>query len=1310
MEKRKNKTRLARAAMTLLVMLFCFTGARAQQALPYVYGFENNDLAADGWTRNATSSSTGIHSDAKHLGSYGFRFSYSEQNASLISPVLTGGDNGIDVSFWYKEYSSSYGNEQFYVGYTTDENVTDPESFTYGDIITASTSWQQYENIFPAGTKRIAIKYVYNDAYYLFLDDFSFETVGSCPNPKNLNVTTDGETATVTWEGTADNYNIDINGTVTNNVTSPYTFNVELSTKYTVKVQASCGEGETSDWSNPLSFTTPDCIGGHVIEYTLNDSYGDGWNGNAINVVEGCGNVIATLTIENGNLNSGTLSLCSDYYEFVWVKGSYPGETSWTFTEGGITLFSGSGTNNMATGDMLYTIGTNTKPTGLAAGTPGTHEVALTWTPGNSETAWQLCINNNDETTVIDINNTNSTINEGTVSYTLTGLTANTEYSVMVRAFIDNDTQSCWSNPVTFTTAPTCPKPTNLVAGSIDTHSAVLSWTEEGEADQWQICINGDESNLIAVNENPFTLTNRVPETDYSVKVRAYCSAEDQSSWSDAVTFTTAPTCLKPTNLTAGTPDAHSVELSWTENGEATQWQICINDDETNLIDVNENPYTLTNLDPETAYRVKVRAYCSAEDQSSWSDVVTFTTAIANPAPKNLAVSDITPTSATVSWNSEATEFVLEYVEGSAGAGEWYQYDNGEFGIAIGTGGGQFSWGVMFPAGSYEGNIVNTVSVYDYAAMTGTVSIYNDGDTAPAGDAVSTMPITLTGAGEFVEVSFDSQAIDNTKNVWIVVYNESGASYPAATSTNNDEPNGRWVSIDGTDWADIANYDLQGCFMIRAEIGSDVDPSTLTWTSVDNPTSPCTLTGLNPDTQYTVRVKAIYGGENGESVWTYKGFTTPLGDEAPFGLATTDITHNSAVLSWTGYQESYNLKYRSSISYLTVPATIILTAGNIWDDGTGYQMLLDADATAYGTIIPETGGLTASGDASEETYAEFEYKIPTNADGVLTTENMVFDNSVTIQIPAGTYDWCITNPSPGDRVWIASSNGVGGRYDNFVFEPGVTYEFTIAKYGSNDGVDLTITRPMGDWITVEGISNPYELTGLTPETYYEWQVQGILDDGTTEWSEVATFATLPAAEILFAAEGYATYYNSQKDVVLPAGMKAHVVTDGSTNLTYAEVADGDTDGGNVVPAGTAVLLQVEPSIEAQTIPVYLATPSAAAYAGTNLLFGSDVAKETTGGAKYYKLTYSNSDDNFGWYWGAANGAAFTSPAHKAWLALPASSAPFLGLPGWEDTTGIVPVGVDPENGEWYTLQGLKIGKKPTTKGVYIHNGRKVVIK
>lgn len=144
-------------------------------------------------------------------------------------------------------------------------------------------------------------------------------------------------------------------------------------------------------------------------------------------------------------------------------------------------------------------------------------------------------------------------------------------------------------------------------------------------------------------------------------------------------------------------------------------------------------------------------------------------------------------------------------------------------------------------------------------------------------------------------------------------------------------------------------------------------------------------------------------------------------------------------------------------------ATVTLTAGDVWGDGSGYQMLLDADHTAYGTTIPTSGALTTSGDATAAVYNEFEYKIPTNADGSCTTQNIVINNSVTISIPAGTYDWCITNPTPGDRIWIASSNGnVGGRADDYVFENGKTYTFTVTRGGNNDQVDVVVTlNPTG---------------------------------------------------------------------------------------------------------------------------------------------------------------------------------------------------------------------------------------------------------
>ena len=125
-------------------------------------------------------------------------------------------------------------------------------------------------------------------------------------------------------------------------------------------------------------------------------------------------------------------------------------------------------------------------------------------------------------------------------------------------------------------------------------------------------------------------------------------------------------------------------------------------------------------------------------------------------------------------------------------------------------------------------------------------------------------------------------------------------------------------------------------------------------------------------------------------------------------------------------------------------ATVTLTAGDVWGDGSGYQLLLDADATAYAAV--SNNGLAAV------SYDEYEYKIPENADYSTETSNVVFENSVTIKIPAGTYDYIITNPSPGDKVYIAG----GGKGDDYVFEKGHVYEFSVARSGSGDNVTIAI--------------------------------------------------------------------------------------------------------------------------------------------------------------------------------------------------------------------------------------------------------------
>ena len=81
-----------------------------------------------------------------------------------------------------------------------------------------------------------------------------------------------------------------------------------------------------------------------TITLTMTDSYGDGWNGNKIDVyINGVNS--GSYTFSNGY--SATYSISYDpynTYEFKWVKGSYSSECSFNIKLGGEILLSATQT------------------------------------------------------------------------------------------------------------------------------------------------------------------------------------------------------------------------------------------------------------------------------------------------------------------------------------------------------------------------------------------------------------------------------------------------------------------------------------------------------------------------------------------------------------------------------------------------------------------------------------------------------------------------------------------------------------------------------------------------------------------------------------------------------------------------------------------------------------------------------------------------------------------------------------------------------------------------------------------------------
>ena len=119
------------------------------------------------------------------------------------------------------------------------------------------------------------------------------------------------------------------------------------------------------------------------------------------------------------------------------------------------------------------------------------------------------------------------------------------------------------------------------------------------------------------------------------------------------------PTCLKPSGLTVSNVTNHTADLSW--NSDASSWEIIYTlQGEEFTAQATTTSFTLTGLEPESEYTVKVRANCGEDGYSEWTSEVSFTTEVACAAPTNVTVT-ATPIAATVTWEGDASAYELEY-------------------------------------------------------------------------------------------------------------------------------------------------------------------------------------------------------------------------------------------------------------------------------------------------------------------------------------------------------------------------------------------------------------------------------------------------------------------------------------------------------------------------------------------------------------------------------------------------------------------------------------------------------------------------
>ena len=390
----------------------------------------------------------------------------------------------------------------------------------------------------------------------------NFTTTIACPAPTGVTVSNIGmSSATVTWNGTAGSYTVEYgeSGFTPGSGTFlyPTSTTVDLTgmtsgSAYTVYVTAECGGIDGSSSPATATFNTAMCDVADQCAYTFNlvDSWGDGWNGASLEVKQN-GIVVATLTIPSGGSSATEIvNLCDNVSTaLIWNSGNYDSECSFTVTgPDGSSIYATSGTPS----GTLTTFTTDCSGSGPVITDP---TVVTNDASNIAQTTATLngTITNPDNVTItakgFEWKATNGgsyspvTITGNTLTYNLTGLTANTSYTY--KAFITFNGNTVYGVEKSFTTLPegieTCDEPTNLHVDNITAHTATMTWTAGGNETSWKIGYKLNTASQwqeATVATTSYDLEGLTANSPYEVRVKAICSEDNQSDFV-STTFTT---------------------------------------------------------------------------------------------------------------------------------------------------------------------------------------------------------------------------------------------------------------------------------------------------------------------------------------------------------------------------------------------------------------------------------------------------------------------------------------------------------------------------------------------------------------------------------------------------------------------------------------------------------------------------------------------------------------------------------------------------------------------------------------------------
>lgn len=148
----------------------------------------------------------------------------------------------------------------------------------------------------------------------------------------------------------------------------------------------------------------------------------------------------------------------------------------------------------------------------------------------------------------------------------------------------------------------------------------------------------------------------------------------------------------------------------------------------------------------------------------------------------------------------------------------WLHFDNGQYKNAVGgVDEPVIFWSIRFDVEDlldFQGATIRKVALFDVGAGSYQLWVYKGGDTAPR-TLIHSQNMSLTGSNAWHEEDIVPQIeIPESEPVWVVI-GQQGVSRPAAVCADMDDPDGRWVSLNGVDWTDLHTYNMHYTWMLR---------------------------------------------------------------------------------------------------------------------------------------------------------------------------------------------------------------------------------------------------------------------------------------------------------------------------------------------------------------------------------------------------------------------------------------------------------------------------------------------------------------